>query len=105
MADEYGEAVYVAPEALLTERDVAGATALHGEQRSVIILEFKLMAAARLEQATARHVGERLAVFVDDEYVVSALIRGPVVGGQLCLDVGFSRARADEIVQGVMKGE
>jgi preprotein translocase subunit SecD len=99
MTDEQGQPLFVAPKVLLTERDVRKAAVYHGPQRRLIRLEFEPLAAARLEQATADHIGGRLAVFVDDKLVMSPMLRAPLAEGKVLLDGGFSPARAEEIAQ------
>jgi hypothetical protein len=98
--DEYGKPLHYDPEPLLTDADVADATALHSEERSIVVLYFKWAAAARLERFTAEHVGERLAVFVDNRLVVSPMIARSVDEGGLALDVGLSRDLATRILRG-----
>lgn len=99
MRDEAGRALFVAPEPLATERNVASASALHSDRRSMLLLRFDLEGGYRLEQATAEHVGERLAVFVDGELVGSPQIGRALVERGLGLDVGLSRQRVDAIVR------
>lgn len=98
--DEYGQLLYIEPEPVLTQADIADATALHGERGSIVVLRFKLVAAARLESFTAEHVGDRFAVFVEGRLVVSPMINARVTEGALALDVGMSRELANRIVGG-----
>ncbi len=103
--DEYGRPLYVQPAPLLTERDIAEAQALLGEQRNLVLLRFKAWAAGRLQAASQAAVGQRLAIFLDDRFLLSAVIVGPIESGALCLDGDFSRRRAEEIARGLLTRE
>ncbi|MEW6249802.1 MAG: hypothetical protein AB1716_04085 [Planctomycetota bacterium] len=97
--DEEGRTLHLAPQPVLTERDIVGAAVLQGRERAIVLLEFESFAAARLQQATAERLGEVLTVFIEKEAVVSAPIRAPFTHPKVYLDGGFSRERAIEIVR------
>lgn len=99
--DEFGQPLYVAPRPVLTEKGIASASALHSDRRSMVLLTLKTMPAARLRRLTSDHLGWRLAVFVDDELVMSPPIKAPIVNGKVYLDGDFPRARANEIARGL----
>ena len=98
--DEYGRPLYMDPTPALTEADIVDASALVSDQRSIVVLYFRLMASARLERVTGESVGRRFAVFVDNRLVVSPTIARPVTEGALAIDAGLSRDQADLIVRG-----
>jgi preprotein translocase subunit SecD len=97
--DEGGQPLHVAAESFLTEADIEAASAWHGAQRTMILLEFKPLAKLRLAEASATHVGDRLAVFVDDRLVMSPVVRRPITAGKVYLNGGFSTAQSDDIVR------
>ena len=97
--DERGQTLYVAPEAVLTEVDVKRASAMESQKRTIILLEFMPLAADRLDRETAVHLGDRLAIFVDDQLVMSPIIRSRISQGKAAIDGDFTKARAAEIVQ------
>jgi|GEM_PF-2838534 len=90
--------LYVTPEPLLTERDVARAEALHGPDRSILLVHFNLRGAAALQQATGSRRGEWLVVYLEDELVVTAPIERPIHEAGLGIDGGFSRRRVEELM-------
>jgi preprotein translocase subunit SecD len=97
--DERGETLYVATTALLTEADVKSATLMESRKRTIILLEFKPLAADRLDRETANHIGKRLAIFVDDQLVVSPTINSRISRGKAAIDGDFTKERAAEIVR------
>jgi preprotein translocase subunit SecD len=96
--DEAGQPLYVASEPVLTEADLRSASVWRGTRRTMILLEFQPFAAARLEQLSAQHRGDRLAVFVDDRLVMSPVVRKPLAGGKVYLDGSLTPAQAEELV-------
>jgi preprotein translocase subunit SecD len=98
-ADERGQPLFVAPQPFLTDADVWSADVFAGEHSQLVRLDFTEMGATALEWVTRRRVGHRLAVYVDDQLVMSPLLRAPLVGGKVYLDGGFSRSRAAQIAK------
>ena len=98
-ADQFGAALYVAPEPLATEEDVINVTALYGEQRNVVVFELDALATERLALATRRSIGRWLAIYLDDEFLLASRIRTPVVRGKVAINAGFSRARVEQILR------
>lgn len=100
-ADENGQLFYVDPEPLLTERDVARASVLRSDRRNVILLEFAPHGADVLDEASTAHLGERLAIFIDDQLVMSPRMQSRITKGKAAISGDFSDARAAEIVRGL----
>ncbi len=96
--DEAGQPLCVASEPFLTEQDIRGAHVLKGRGRHIVVLEFNGYGADRLDRATSDHVGQRLAVYVDDQLLMSPVIRAPMPRGQVALAGDFTPARAAQIV-------
>jgi preprotein translocase subunit SecD len=59
------------------------------------------MAGLSLEQTTAQHLGERLAIFIDNRLVLSPVLQTPIVGGRVYLDADFSPQQAERIARGL----
>ena len=95
--DEGGRPLYVAPSSFLTERDVWNATVYASERRYLIELEFTPGGALHLQWATEDHVGQRLAIYVDDELVMTPIVPAPITQGRLFLDGEFSKRRAEKL--------
>jgi len=100
-SDEQGRPLYIAGDPVLTERDIVSATALHSDRRSLVLLVFAPAASNDLRRLTGDHLGGRLAIFVDDDLVMSPLLRAPIAGGKVVLDAGFSRERANQIARAI----
>lgn len=92
--------IYVAAAPFLTHEDAAGVSGLHSDRRSVLVIEFDLIAAARLERTTREHLGELLLVRLDEKTVVATPIDEPLTDGRLGLDVGLARGEVDALVRG-----
>ena len=57
-----------------------------------------------LRQATEAHIGERLQLLVDDQVVMSPVIRSPVSSPAM-LTGDYTRAEAERIAEGLLKGK
>jgi len=97
--DEAGQPLFVAPRAFLTDADVWHAEVLTGERGNLVLLELTEMGKSSLEWLTQRHVGGRLAVFINGELVMSPWIRAPLTGGRVYLNGEFSKRRAERIAE------
>ncbi len=97
--DEHGRLLYVTPTAFLTERDVWNASALASEKESLILLTLTEGGTMTMEWITRENVGRRLAVFIDDQLVMSPLVQAPLTGGKLYLAGGFSQAQAEKLAR------
>ncbi len=97
--DEGGQPLFVATEPFLTEQDIRGARLLKGKGRHIVLLEFDGYGADRLDRVTTDNVGQRLAVYVDDQLLMSPVIQAPLCAGQAALDGDFTLARATRIVE------
>ncbi len=97
--EEGGRALYLAAQPVLTDKDIRRAAVMEGRQRALLLLEFDTFAAARLQQASAAHIGDRLVILIDDELIASSPIWAPFTQSKLYVDGGFTRQRAAEIVR------
>ncbi len=97
LQDEGGRPLRVAPDPFLTEDDIRTASTWRGSQRTMVLLELKGLAAARLDEASREHLGDRLAIVLDDRLVMSPVVRTPIAGGKVYLDGGFSPRQADDL--------
>lgn len=97
--DDAGETLYVHADAIATDVDVREAGALHSTERSILLVWFNFVAAARLQRETAAHAGDELAIYVDDKLSLTADIDAPMTEGGLGLDLGWSRARVEAAVR------
>jgi preprotein translocase subunit SecD len=102
--DEQGLPLFVAPEPFLTEADIRGASLMSSQDRHMVLLDFNGFGADRLERSTGENVGGRLAIFVDNELLMSPVIGDGITGGRAAISGDFTRERAARIVAGLNGG-
>ncbi|MFQ5592485.1 MAG: hypothetical protein ACE5HE_15110 [Phycisphaerae bacterium] len=97
MFDRRGQPVYVAPDSVISERDIVSARVVENRQgRPAVGVTFSEEAGARFERFTDAHIGEHLAILIDGELLTAATIRSKL--GRRALIVGdFTLERAEEI--------
>ena len=100
-------------EAVIDTHDIltAEAVSLHdkgadGSSKSSVGIEltFTREGAEKMRQATEAHIGERLQLLIDDEVVMSPVIRS-AVSSPAMLTGDYTRAEAERIAQGLLKGK
>jgi preprotein translocase subunit SecD len=96
--DEAGQPLRVLPEPVVTEADVESASLWRGPARNMVLLKLTPLAAAQLEAASTEHIGDRLAIYIDERLILSPIIRKPLAGGKVYLNGEFSAQEADRIV-------
>jgi preprotein translocase subunit SecD len=97
VTDERGRPLYIDPSPILTEREVWHADVYASSQRALLKLDLTAAGDAALELMTRAHVGDRLAVFLDDRLVVSPRIGEPVTAGAVYVDGDFDRMAAADL--------
>jgi preprotein translocase subunit SecD len=77
-----GKTVYLHPEAVLSNRDVARVEAVQSRIGKGLILEvwFTKAGAARIREVTGKHIGDSLAVLVDSVVVAVPIIQQAIGG-------------------------
>ena len=86
-----GKTVYLHPEAQLSNRDIARVEAVKTRIGKGLILQVWLTraGAARIKEATARHIGDSLAVLIDSVVVAVPIIQEAIGGDpKLPNDIG-----------------
>lgn len=97
VTDENGQVAYVEPIPLLTEQDVVSAQAQRDSMdQPCVMVTFNDAAGARLAEITGESIGEKLAVFVDDELVVCPKIMSPI-STKTQITGNFTQERAQQI--------
>ncbi len=96
--DEAGQALRVLPEPVVTEADVESATLWRNPLRNMVLVKLTPLAAAQLEAASAEHIGDRLAIYIDERLVLSPIVRKPLAGGKVYINGGFSAKEAERII-------
>jgi len=95
----------VAPEAMVTERDVDGVWLTQGAfDEPVILLHLSPDAAVRFGQLTRENVGRDVAIVVDDELLSMARISREVASGEVLVepnDISLTTDDVREIARGL----
>ncbi|MEO4045629.1 hypothetical protein AAFN46_00895 [Pseudomonas sp. CAU 1711] len=101
MTDRHsGAYLWVAPQAFITEADVARAElALTPEQQPAIVLTLTTAGRESLAELTRRGLNQPLAVLVDGELRLAPIIREPVLDGRVALSGFDSLDEAEALVR------
>ncbi len=94
--------VYLYPGSIVTNSDIARAYIIqidHSSQYNVGV-EFTPSGAEKVRAATAKHLGKSVAILLDGQVVMSAIIREPIAGAAV-ISGNLSRAKAERIVKGI----
>jgi hypothetical protein len=77
-----GKTVYLHPEAVISNRDIARVEATPTRIGKGLVLDvwFTRAGAARIKQVTGSHIGDRLAVLIDSVVVSVPMIEQPIGG-------------------------
>ncbi|GJM26616.1 MAG: hypothetical protein DHS20C16_30310 [Phycisphaerae bacterium] len=103
VTDPDGGTAYVEPIPLLTEQDVVSASARHDSaDRPSVMVTFNDAAGARLSAITADSIGEKMAIFVDDELVSCPKIMS-AIGSKAQISGDFTEERAQQIASALSK--
>jgi hypothetical protein len=104
---ETGMRSWVLGDVVLTERDVVDAATTQDDSEPGMIsvsIELTQDGGARFEEATARSVGRRIALLVDDEVMTAPVVQGVISGGSLRVTMGrgdpeAKRREAEELAR------
>lgn len=66
-------------------------------EQPVVYIGFDERGAAQLARLTTEHVGQQMAVVLDDEILMAPVIHEPILGGQLQVAGGFTTESASEL--------
>jgi preprotein translocase subunit SecD len=103
VTDPDGQTAYVEPIPLLTEQDVVSARAQHDSQdRPCVLITFNDAAGARLSEITAESIGEKMAIFVDDELVSCPKIMS-AISTKAQISGNFTEERAQQIASALTR--
>ena len=93
--------VYLHPEPILTNDDIAQSWVLEDEpNRFGVSVHFLEAGAQRMRQATANHVGRPVAILIDGEVVTAPIVRG-AISDSAVISGNYTRVEADRIVDGI----
>jgi preprotein translocase subunit SecD len=98
---ESGRIIYLHPEVIASNGDVARAELLPGRLgRFVVGIRFTNEAAQRMLAATGSHLDRPIAILIDDTVVMAPVVR-TAVGEHAEINGDFSQEQAERIVNGL----
>lgn len=94
--------VYLHPEAIVTNSDIARARAVPGPGQSeyYIGIGFNASGTEKMRTATANHLGRPLAILLNGQVVMAPVLRSPIAASARVTG-NFTRAEAERIVHGI----
>ena len=85
--------IHMEPTVLASGPDIRAVAVDRGQQGYDVLLFIHEAAAARLHQATAGNVGQRIAILVDGAVVLAPVLTGPI-GSDIAISGGSTREEA-----------
>jgi hypothetical protein len=94
--------VYLHPEVIVTNSDIAQSRVIPGEGPSIfgVGVQFNEAGAEKMRRATGDHIGRPVAILIDGEVVSAPVLRGPI-GESAWLSGLHTKADAERIVNGI----
>jgi preprotein translocase subunit SecD len=100
-AADSGRLVYLHPEPILTNDDIAQSWVLEEEpDRFGVSVHFLQAGAERMRRATANHLGRPVAILIDGEAVTAPVVRS-LISDSAVIDGDYTRAEAERIADGI----
>lgn len=98
-----GRTIYLHPEPIVTNSDIARAEVRPGDGASpfAVAITFNAGGAAKVLQATQSHIGRLLAILIDGKLVAAPVLRSPITTSAV-INGNFTEAEADRIVAGMI---
>jgi hypothetical protein len=98
-----GQRIYLHPEAVVTNSDIARAQVVQGDSASTfgVSVTFTAEGGARVLRATQGHVGRPVAILIDGEVVAAPVVRSPITTSGV-ISGNYARAEAERIVGGIV---
>jgi len=98
-----GRTIYLHPEPVLTNADIAQARAVEGDGQSGsrIALTFSAAGAEKILRATQGHIGRPLAILIDGEVVMAPVVKS-AMSTSAVLTGDFTRSEVERIVSGIV---
>jgi preprotein translocase subunit SecD len=97
-----GGVVYLHQEIIVTNDDISDSQVIAGEtpSRFGVGVTFNAAGAEKMRQATARHVGELMAILIDGEVITTPRLRAPISTSAV-ISGDFTQAEAERIANGM----
>jgi preprotein translocase subunit SecD len=94
-----GEWLVLEGEPVVTGRDISRATTQQNFAEIVVAVKFNANGRRAFGDATAAHVGELMAIVLDNTVVSYPRIREPILGGECTISGGFDQESASELAR------
>lgn len=95
-----GQVIYLHPEALVSNGDVASAVPIGGTPGFTVEVQLLPNAAERLRQATSAHIGRPVAILLDGRVAMAPKVRSPI-GESAVITGQLTEAEARRVADGV----
>jgi hypothetical protein len=95
-----GGTLYLGPQVLIANTDVAEVLVLHEDAAFVLMLVLTPQAGDRVAAYSAHHQGEVLATVLDGKVIVASSIKGRL-GRELAIDAGLSESETERLGRGL----
>lgn len=94
--------VYLHAEDIVTNGDISRAYIIHTDHSSQynVDVEFNPSGSEKIRAATASHIGKPVAILLDGQVVMTAVVREPIAKSAV-ISGDLSRAEAEKIVKGI----
>jgi preprotein translocase subunit SecD len=97
-----GRRIYLHPETVVTNSDIARAEMVQGDAATFSVsVVFNAEGAAKMSRATGNHIGRPLAILLDGEVVMAPVLRSAITTSAM-ISGRFTRAEAERIVAGIV---
>lgn len=94
--------IYLHPEAIVTNSDIAQAHAVEGpDEHFSVAITFTADGAAKMLRATSGHLGRPIAILFDGEVALAPTVRSPMSGSAM-ISGDFTKSEVERIASGVL---
>lgn len=97
-----GQVIYLHPEAVVSNEDVASAVAIGGTPGFTVEVQLLPSAAERLRQVTSAHIGRPVAILLEGRVAMAPTVRSPI-GESAVITGELTEAEARRIAEGVSR--
>jgi preprotein translocase subunit SecD len=95
--------IYLHPEIVVSNDDIAQSwVSEDAPNQFSVVVDLLPSGAARLQQATAAHLGRPVALLLDGRVVMAPTVRAPI-GASAVITGNFTRAEAEKTAQGMAR--
>jgi hypothetical protein len=95
------ETIYLHPDAIVSNPDVASAMAVAGTGSTFVVqITFNSAGAEKIQRATTNHTGKPVAILIDGKVVAAPVVRSPI-RSEARLTGNLTRAEAERIAGGM----